>query len=301
MTETGNLAWRIVMLELRRLGLVEGQNIAFERYSGMGQQSRYEHLGVTVAATKPDVMFVGGDTIIARAAAAASPAVPVVFLVTDALASGLVSNLARPGGNLTGVNVTGGIEIEGKRLALLHEAVPTARRIAYLASQTGWDDVPGVTGYRTGHGRAVREAAAKLGVSVIPMLVNDPGNATALRSAFAGIADQGAQAVQIGNNTANVIANAGIARLTVAARLPGIAENRVFVAAGGLMAYGGTGAEMWRRAAEYVVRILNGERAGDLPVQQPDKYNLVINLKAAKGLGITIPPGVLVQATELIN
>jgi ABC-type uncharacterized transport system substrate-binding protein len=298
-TEAG-LRWRFMMSELRRVGLVEGQNILFERHSAMGQEARYEQLGAAVAATKPDVIFVDGDTQIARAAATADPAVPVVFVVTDALASGLVRNLARPGGNLTGVNATGGVEIEGKRLALLHEAVPAAKQIAYLAPQSVWDDVPRVAGF-SGPGRAAREAARKLGLSLIPMLVDAPGNVAALRNAFAAIAAQGAQALQIAQATLNSTNIVTITALTVAARLPGISSQRPFVAGGGLMAQFASAAEIYRHAAGYIVRILNGERAGDLPVQQPDKYNLVVNVKAAKALGITIPPALLVQATEVID
>jgi putative ABC transport system substrate-binding protein len=294
MTETGHLSWRAVMSELRRSGLVEGQNVAFERYSAMGQPTRYERIGAEVAATKPDVIFVGGDTAIARAAAAADPAVPVVFLVTDALSTGLVSNLARPGRNLTGANAIGGIEIEGKRMALLHEAVPAAKRIVYL---TGWAGARGQGPYD----RMARESAARLGLSLIRIHLNDPGDATELRSAFATMGEQGAQALQIAHTTANITAIVDITALTVAARLPGIAAIYEFVAAGGVMAHFAIPGEMWRRAAGYVVRVLNGERAGDLPVQQPDHYNLIINVKAAKALGITIPPALLVQATEVIE
>jgi putative ABC transport system substrate-binding protein len=297
MTESGDVRWRAVLSELRRLGLVEGQNIAFERYSAMSQHSRFEVLGAAVAATKPDVIFVGADTVIARAAAAADRGVPVVFLVTNALASGLVGNLARPGGNLTGVNTTSGFDVEDKRMALLQEAIPAAKRIAFVTSQPVWDEGQG---YGRGLGHRTRAAAAKLGLSLIPMLV-DPSDLRALRRAFATIAEQGGQALHIPQNTANIVAIASITALTVAARLPGIAASDEFVAGGGLMVYGPVPGEMWRRAAGYIVRILNGERAGDLPVQQPDTFNLIINMKAAKALGITIPPALLVQATEVID
>ncbi len=294
MTETSTLNnWADFLLELRRQGLIEGQNIVFERYSAFGRADKYEEVGRTIAATRPDIIFVGGATAIAQAAAAGAPDVPVVFLVGDAIAGKLVSNLARPGSNLTGVNTTAGVATEGKRIALLHEAFPQAIRIGFLDTAAAFEPL--------GHRPVVEAAAMALGITLVPVIADIPLDAPALARAVAELKGRGAECFCIAEATplTNAAAASTLARRALAELLPSCSTVPLFVDAGGLMSYGPDPAIAWRRAPAYVVRILKGERPGDLPVQQPEKLDLVVNLQAAKGLGVTLPPNFLAQATEI--
>jgi putative ABC transport system substrate-binding protein len=291
MRETGsNASWRASFAEFRRLGLVEGQNVLFERYSTLGvTESR--QLGRAIASTRPDLIFVGGSTDIASEAARTDPNIPVVFAVGDALASGLVSNLARPGGNLTGANTTAGVETEGKRIELLREAVPHARRAGFLDTLAGYEPL--------GRRPVVEAAASRLGLTLIPAIVDRPYDEAVFKAAFSDLARQGAQMLNLGAATPLTTNASIIVSHARAARLPACGFNSAFVEAGALMSYGADQAVAWQRAAAYVVQILNGARAGDLPVQQPEKFELVINLKAAVELGLEIPQSLLLQATDV--
>jgi putative ABC transport system substrate-binding protein len=297
MTETSSLAnWSAFMLELRRLGLIEGQNAVLERYATLGAEPG-DQLGQLIAASQPTVIFAGGSTAIARAAAAASPRTPVVFHVGDPLSTGLVSNLARPGGNLTGTTSSPGYEIEGKRIELLHEAAPHATRIGYVHSV----ESEGVTNIATLLVGEARKAAERLGVTIVPLRVEPPSDENAYRRVFDLAAAESVQAVCMAEQSANSNAAATIARLCAAARLPAVSHRSEFPVAGGLMGYGASPGAQWRRVAGYVVRVVNGEWPADMPVLQPEKFDLVVNLGAAKSLGLTLPQGLLLLADEVIG
>ena len=295
LTESGPLAsWGALFTELRARLVVEGQNVTFERYSGQGQNDKYEALGRMVATTKPDLIFVGGDTVIARAAAEAAPDVPVVFQVGDALATGLVSNLAHPGGNLTGTQSTSGYEIEGKRMELLREGVPRGTRIGYMGGA-------GATAASIALRTAAQEAASRLGLTYVNAAAEPPYDEGAYRRAFAAAAEANTDMLLVAQSTQNNSAVPWIAAFAKAARLPTLAPYATFAMAGGLMSYAGTAGESYRGCGEYIARILYGEKAADLPVRQPQKYDLIVNTMAAKELGLTVPPSLLLLADQVIE
>jgi putative tryptophan/tyrosine transport system substrate-binding protein len=295
MTESGELGIAAFLLELRRLGLGHGQQVAVEVYSAEGQTERGPDLGRTVVASKPDVIVVAGSSDITRAIAAVNTQIPTLFVVSDALASGLVTNLARPGGTMTGMNNQAGVENEGKRLALLHEAVPGATPVGYLRDHLEWEGVVAGPGLR----RVIEHTATRLGVPLVPVLTASPHDEPAYRRALETAVAGGVQALMVGFSGVNTPMTHTIGALCGALRLPGIAALPTFVDGGGLMSYGANRPEIFRRLAGYAVRILNGERPGDLPVQQPERFDFILNLKAAREMGLTLPASILIQATEV--
>jgi putative ABC transport system substrate-binding protein len=295
MTESGDPSIAAFLPELRRLGLVNGQNTTLEFYSAAGQTERGPELGRTIVASKPDVIFVAASSDITRAIAAVNKEIPTLFLVSDALASGLVTNMARPGGNVTGVNTQAGVENEGKRLALLHEALPGATPMGYLLDRLEWEGVVAGPGLR----RVIERVAAQLGVPLVPVLTESPNDEPAYRRALDAAVTGGIRALVVAFSSVNNAKARTIGVLCNELRLPAIAGLPAFVDGGGLMSYGANRPEMFRRVAGYVVRILNGERPGDLPVQQPERFDFIINLKIARDLGLTLPANFLFQATEV--
>jgi putative ABC transport system substrate-binding protein len=191
MTESGEPGIAAFLLELRRLGLVHGQQVAVEVYSAEGQTERGPALGRTVVASKPDVIVVVGSSDISRAIAAVNTDIPNLFMVFDALASGLVTTLAHPGGNTTGMNGQAGVETEGKRFALLHEAVPGATSVGYLLDQLQWEG--GVAG--PGLRREIEHAATRLGVPLVPVLTTSPNDEPTYRRALETAVAAGIQAL----------------------------------------------------------------------------------------------------------
>jgi putative ABC transport system substrate-binding protein len=221
--------------------------------------------------------------------------IPIVFTtVADPVAMGLVASLARPGGNVTGVAHQVGLAIDGKRLELLLEAVPGVTRVAALQHGAFVRAVPA----RTRRQQAVEEGARSLGVHLQIVEVDTPDE---LEGAFAAMTRAGAEALLVFSSPLFVMHAKRIAELAVQHRLPGTYEFRGQVVAGGLMSYSPSGADSMRRAASHVDRILKGTKPADLPVEQPTKFDLVINLKTAQTLGLTIPPTLLLQADEVIR
>ncbi len=281
--------WSSFLVELRRLGFVEGQNVILERYSTLGVADP-EELGRAIARSRPSVIFVGGHTAMARAAAITAPDIPVVFQVADALASGLVSSLAHPGGNLTGVTTTP-VDIEGKKMGMLHEVVPQAMRLAFLDTITAYEPL--------GHRTVVEAAAAALGLTLFPVIVDRPFDEVVFQTAFDDIKRKGAQIVELADSTNIAASWSIIVRLADAARLPTCSGDPAFLDFGGLMSYGANRGAVYARAASYVAQILRGAKAGDLPVQEPSQFELGINRMAATELGLELPPSLLLQAVEV--
>jgi putative tryptophan/tyrosine transport system substrate-binding protein len=216
--------------------------------------------------------------------------IPTVFIASDPMGMGLVPSLARPGGNLTGMSLFLGEEFSGKWLELLREAVPTVSRVAFLLNPAQ----PASAGYM----RALGSAAQTLGVKLHRQEVRSPDE---FDSAFATMVAERTQAFVLLVDPLTVRYRARIVELAMKSRLPAMYGFREFVDAGGLMAYGASVTVMYRRAAIYVDKILKGAKPADLPVEQPTKFELVINLKAAKALGLTIPPSLLARADEVIQ
>jgi putative ABC transport system substrate-binding protein len=222
------------------------------------------------------------------AAKRATSVIPIVFVVSDPVGTGLVASLARPGGNATGLSNQGS-DTAGKRVELLREVVPNLRRLAVLANESN------PVARREAEG--VRAAAHALGVEVAPL---DVRRADDIAPAFAAL-DSQADALYVVGDPLSVTNMLTISALALKARLPDMYSIREAVLAGGLMSYGANLSDLFGRAAELVDRILRGEKPADIPVEQPTKFDLVINLKTAKALGVTVPPVLLATADEVIE
>jgi putative ABC transport system substrate-binding protein len=272
---------------LRELGYVEGQNVALEVRAAEGKLERFPAFTAELARLKVDIILAVGDPAIA-AARKATTSIPIVMLgASDPVAAGFVASLARPGGNITGLTSQSS-ELAGKTLQLLKEAVPNLSRVAIL-----WDPVPGA---RQTLGE-MEVAATALGLKVQAVEVRSPGE---LDGAFAVATRNRAGAAVILARTfwSNRVL---IADLAVKRRLPTAGMLPAFGEAGWLIGYGASFPDQGRRAAELLDQILKGAKPADLPVEQPSKFELVINLKTAKALGLTIPPSLLQRADRVIE
>ena len=277
---------------LRDLGYVEGQNIALEYWNAGGKFERFPELAAELVRHKVD-LIVASITAATRAAQQATTTIPIVcFNLGDPVGEGLIASLARPGGNVTGFSVLGP-ELMPKSLALLNEAVPKASRVAALLHTGALTD-------RTTAGMLQQtEAAARtLGIDLQVVRVQA---ADELDSAFSALVKAGAEALLVFPSPLATNDPRLIADLATRHRLPAISWTRGFAQVGGLMAYGSNPVESWRRGATYVDKILKGVAPAELPVQQPTRFGLVINMQTANALGLTIPPTLLAFADELIE
>ena len=274
---------------LRELGYAEGQNIAVEYRFARGEIERLPELATELARLKMDVLITPG-TAAALAAKRATTTIPIVFAgVADAVGAGLVTNLARPGGNITGLTSINA-ELAGKRLELLKKVAPRASRVAVLFNRADRSNVLVL--------EQLQESAPTLGLTVQPLEVRGPGE---FEGAFGAMTRQRAD-VMFGAASVLTFAHATVLVDHAAKRrIPAMWGHRQFVDAGGLMSYGVNFYDQMRQTAIYVDKILKGAKPGDLPVEQPTKFELVINLKTAKALGLTIPPSLLGRADELIQ
>jgi putative tryptophan/tyrosine transport system substrate-binding protein len=291
LTETGGgSAWRAFFGELRRLGYVEGENLIIERYSAEGHHERYADLAREIVTRSPDVIVTGTNPVVIAFKAATST-IPVVAFMLDPLKAGLVTSLARPGGNLTGITLDAGIEIWGKRLQMLKEAIPSTTTAAFLGMRDGWEGSAG---------QVLREAGVQLGISLVFMLPQK-GNSSEIERVFAVMEQQRPDAVLVSGEGDLYAHRQLIAELAEKNRLPVMCPYRDYVEAGGLMAYAVDLAELLRRMADDVHQILKGAKPGDIPIYQPTKFELLINLKTARALGLTLPPALLALAAEVIQ
>ena len=278
---------------LRDLGYVEGRTVVIEYRSAEGKPERFPALAAELIALKVDVIVTGGGTPTALAAKQATRTIPIVFAsAPDPVADGLITSLARPGGNITGLsNLTP--ELVGKRLEQLKQAVPRVSRVAVL-----WQ--PGALGERTEKDilKGAEVAARALGVRLQFVEARGPAD---IDRAFSEMIRARAGALTVLGSAMLFSERRRLVDLAAKHRLPAVYTSRDIVDAGGLMSYGPNLADNFRRAAIYVDKILRGTKPGDLPVEQPTKFELVINLKTAKALGLTIPQSLLLQADEVIQ
>jgi putative ABC transport system substrate-binding protein len=303
--QTGKV-WRIGVLEstspalnaanldafqqaLRDLGYVELQNYVIEYRSADGRPERFPDLADELVRLNVDLIVTRG-TLGTLAAKNATRTIPIVMATSgDPLAAGLVVSLARPGGNVTGLSSVNA-ELVGKRLGLLKEAIPSITRIAVILNLSN----PTLVTQR----KQIEVAVRSLGFQPQFLDVRRPED---LGRAFDAAVKQRADAVHVGLDFLAQSNHRRIIDLAAKHQLPTIYSTREFVDAGGLMAYGVSRIEMYRRAAIYVDKILRGAKPGDLPIEQPTKFELVINLKTAKALGLTIPPSLLARADQVID
>ena len=276
---------------LRELGYVEGKNVIVEVRYAEGRTERVSGLVAELIGLKVDVLL-AGSTPGALAAKKATATVPIVFAgVLEPVESGIVASLARPGGNITGAAVgVGSSGFAGKYLELLKEAAPDISHVAVLFNSAHPAAAPQVLVIEA----AARKLKVKLGVL-------DAGNATDLDKAFSAIGASGAQGIVMAGNPFFDANRVKLVQFAASKRLPAVYYFKHFVDAGGLMSYGGSLEDSYRRAAAYVDKILKGAKPADLPVEQPTKFELVINLKTAKALGLTIPQSLLFRADLVIE
>jgi putative ABC transport system substrate-binding protein len=279
--------WQFFRDGLRELGYVEGDGVAFVYRYANGEAARLPALAAELVALKVDVI-VGVSTPVALALHNATKTIPVVFAaVGEPVSLGLVASLARPGGNTTGIsNVS--VTLSAKQLEILKQAVPRASRVAVLVNP---HTLPLWL-------KETEAAASALQIEVQPYRV---GDAALLPDAFSAMARAKVDALVVLADVMFLQNRTGIADLAKKARLPTVFPFREHVEVGGLIAYGASIAEQAHRAATYVDRILKGNKPANLPVEQPTKFELIINLKAAKALGLTIPPSLLARADHVIE
>ena len=274
---------------LRELGYVEGKNIAIEQRYADGKPDRVPELAAELVGLKPDIIVTGGPAA-TRSAKEATATIPIVMgFDYDPVGSGYIASLARPGGNVTGLSSLAP-EISGKQLELLKEVIPRLSRVAILGNSTE----PGVA-------QLLKEAEIAAGAFKVQLQYLDVLAPKDIETAFRAAGRGRADAVLVLSSFVIISQRTQIADLAIKSRLPAIYPWPEFVQDGGLMTYGASSNDLFRRAATYVDKILKGAKPGDLPVEQPKKFELIINLKAAKQIGLTIPPNVLARADRVIK
>jgi len=278
--------------ELKRVGLIEGENVIIDRYSAEGRADRYESLAREVVATNPDLIYTGGTPLTLRFKAATNT-IPIVTITGDPIRFGIVSSLPRPGGNITGVSADAGVEVWGKRLALLSQAVPGLKRVAFISTQGGWNG-PG--------GRATQDAAPALGISLTSVLLSNPYNEAEYRRVLNSVQRDQFDGALISDEFEHFPHRVLIAQLIQQNRLPAIYIYGEQAEAGGLMSYGWDIKAAIRRNAEQIAEILlRGANPADMPYFQEKSFELVINLKSAKELELEIPAGLVAGAVAVIE
>src|SRR6266550_1075687 len=274
---------------LRELGYIEGKNIVIEYRWAEGKTERLTHLVTELVRLKVDIIVTAGPATI-RPAKKSTATIPIVMAFdNDPVGSGFVASLAHPGGNITGLS-TLSPEISGKQLELLQETVPRLSRVAVLGTSS-----------QPANPQMLREAELAAGALAVQLQYLEVRALKDIETAFGEASKWRAQALLILSNPVFTSQRKQIADLAVKSRLPAMHRDREFVETGGLMSYGPNIADLFRRAAVYVDKILKGAKPADLPVEQPTKFEFVINLKTAKQIGLIVPPNVLARANRVIR
>jgi putative tryptophan/tyrosine transport system substrate-binding protein len=280
---------RALVHGLRELGYVEGRNLILERRTADGKFERIPEIAAELVSLNPDVIVTGGGNFLAQALLRLTKSVPIVMPDSDdPVGDGLVASLARPGGNVTGFMGYTGPEFEAKRLELLKDGFPDATRVAYLATKDIWQGSAG---------QQVQAAARTLRITLIHA-EHTPDN---YADAFALMTQDQPDALLVSRFGPNYANRQLIADFAVKQRIPGMYPYRDSVMAGGLMSYGVSSTDLFRRAAGVVDKILKGAKPADIPIERPTKLELVINLKIANAQGLTISPTLLARADEVIE
>jgi putative ABC transport system substrate-binding protein len=274
--------------ELRQLGYIEGNNLMLERFSGEGRVDHYPELAREAAARNPNVIFALTHWMV-RPLKEVTSTIPIVAITSDPVQAGLVTSIARPGGNITGVSADTGLELWEKRLQPFREVVPTISKLAIMAVQKNAE----VT--------VMQETAEKAGLGVVGLFYVNKGSDDEYRKVFATMSQSGANALFVDDAPEHITKRQLIGELAAKYRLPAIFPFRSFVEAGGLLSYGIDLVEIFRRAARDIGQILNGANPADIPFYQPTKFELVINLRAAKEIGLTLSEPLLARADEVIE
>jgi putative ABC transport system substrate-binding protein len=270
------------------LGYIEDRNLRLEFRFAEGHADRFPALAAALVGNKANVIVALGDAA-TRAAQQATSTIPIVAIADDLVAARLVQSMAKPGGNLTGISIMG-VELDPKRLDLLSKLVPQAGVIALLVNPNSPEAEPMI--------RDVQEVARAKGVQLHALKASSESQ---IDAAFASLVQLHARALVVGSDAFFFSRGEQLVALASRYAVPAIYDAREFVATGGLISYGSSFTGLWRQVGTYAGRILNGEKPSDLPVQQPTTFELVINLKTAEALGLTIPASILPLADELIE
>jgi putative ABC transport system substrate-binding protein len=279
--------------ELRRLSYVEGRNLAVERYTGKGR-GNFTDLARDVVGTNPDVIFASSNPVV-LSLRAMTETIPIVGLMADPVAYGLAASLARPGGNITGISVDAGLDIWGKRLEVLQEAMPTVSRVGFLSSRLASNQL------LAAQMGAMREAGRKLNISFLGPPLESPFDEGEYRRVFRDMAQERVDGLIVSDFATHFVHRRLIVDLAQELRLPTVYPFREYFESGGLIAYGSSITDTYTRAAGYIDKILKGASAAEMPIYLEEKFELLINLRKAKALGLTIPTSLLVRANEVIE
>jgi putative ABC transport system substrate-binding protein len=275
---------------LGEAGYVEGQSVAIEYRWAEGNYDRLPALAADLVSRKVEVIMTTGSDRSNFAAKTATSTIPIVSVIGgDPVATGLVASLARPGGNLTGISLFRG-ELTPKRLELLSELVPEAKTMALLVN-------PGSPNAE----RTIRDLQGAARTKEVQLLILKASTESEIDTAFATLVKQHARALVLGADPFFFTRREQFVALAAAHAVPAMYEVREFTAAGGLISYGSSNPDVYRQVGIYVGRVLKGEKPADLPVQQPTRFELVVNLKSAQALGLTVPPSILARADEVIE
>lgn len=289
--EHGNKFSRALFTELRRLGQIEGQNLKVESYGREQNTLGAEAAATEIVRSNPDVIFAAGPN--ALGFKKLTSRIPIVVITADPVKAGIAESLAHPGGNFTGVSVDAGPSIYGKRIALLREIVPTTSKLGCLGLRSQW--------HGPISGPAIRAAAEAAGLTLAVSLVEIGANEADYRAAVENISRDDANAVMVESSPETFQNAALIAKLLGDAKLPAIFTHPEAVEAGGLMAYSFDLIELYKRVASPIDAILRGAKPGDIPIYQVTKFELSINLKTAKQLGLSVPPTLVAIADKVIE
>jgi putative ABC transport system substrate-binding protein len=293
MTVNGGRAWKALFEKLGDHGYVEGDNLLVDRYSGQGRTENYSELARDVVGTKPDLIF-SSSLRLALNFKAATTTIPIVAVTNDPVVGGLVTNIARPEANITGVSVDAGAEIWGKRLGLLVETTSKSSNARFLCSQLTWERP-------SGEADMVREAARLAGIPLAGALLGSTIDETAYQRVFESMEQDRVDAIVVSDESEHLTHRAVLAELAAKSRIPAIFPFKVFVELGGLLAYSVDIVEIARDVADVIDKILKGTRPRDIPFYQQTKFELIVNLKTAKVFGIGIPPNLLALADQVIE
>jgi putative ABC transport system substrate-binding protein len=292
MAEGADPMWSALLGELRRLGHIERQTVSVDRWSGggAGTAAGYAALAGKVVASQPRVIVVRGRTMLSHVAAVTKK-LPIVAIGT--IPAELRASLARPGGNVTGIIISfDAMQLYSKQVQILRDVLRPRARIAWLGPRFVWESFAGV---------AARKGAVAASVTLQPVFVPSPVNKAAIRRAFADIAKMKVDGVLVSPASELFPFRSTIAELLAVQKLPGLGANRYWPEAGVMLGYGGDAEEYYRRGAHYVDQILKGVDPAVIPIEQPTKVDLVINLETARALGLTIPQSVLMRADKVIE
>jgi putative tryptophan/tyrosine transport system substrate-binding protein len=276
--------------ELDRLGYVEGQDLLIEGYSGQGRASHYAELARDVVSRNPDVIITI-STDLTLDFKAATTTIPIVGVFGGPVESGIVPSLAQPGGNITGASVDIGQEQWGKRIQLLQQVVPQATKFGFLESRA----------VREQWEAFARDLARRTGITRVGPPFDHPIDEAEYRRVFAALAQDGGEGIVVDDETENLVNHKLIVELAEKNRLPAIYPFKMFVGTGGLMSYGIDVSALGHSIADIVGQILRGAKPSEIPIFQPTKFELAINLKTAKAFGLTVPPSLLATADDLIE